>query len=82
MAEIREEHEKGLRELPDLKRAVDELILLDNTEEGRSPRVVAQFVNGEIAKVARSIPEWAQRSFSREFSKLMAQERSQPERAR
>lgn len=82
VAEIREEYEKGLRELPAVKEAVDELILVDNTAEGRSPRVVAQFVNREIVRVSRSIPEWAQRSFSREFAKLMTQERSRPERAR
>ena len=82
VAEIREEYENGLRELPGVKEAVDELILVDNTAEGRSPRVVAQFVNRELVRVARSIPEWAQRSFSKEFAKLMAQERSRSERAR
>jgi predicted ABC-type ATPase len=82
VAEIREEYEKGLRELPAVKEAVDELILVDNTAEGRSPRVVAQFVNRELVRVARLIPEWAQRSFGREFAKLIAQERSRPERAR
>ena len=82
LAQLREEYERGLRELPALKRAVDELILLDNTEEGRSPRVIAQFVDGDMVKQARSIPEWAQRSFDKEFARLLGQERSRPERAR
>lgn len=72
VAEIREEYQKGLRELPAVKEAVDELILVDNTAEGRSPRVVAQFVNGEIVKLARSIPEWTQRTFGKDISLLMA----------
>lgn len=82
VARLREEYEKGLRELPAIKQAVDELILLDNTEEGRSPRVVAQFVSGEIVKLSRSIPEWAQRSFDKEFAKFLRQERSRPDLAR
>lgn len=82
VAQLREEYEKGLRELPTVKQVVDELVLLDNTEEGRSPRVVAQFVSGDMVKLARSIPEWAQRSFDKEFARFLPQERSRPERAR
>jgi predicted ABC-type ATPase len=82
IAHIGEEFEKGLRDLPALKRIVDELILLDNTAEGRSPRVIAQFVNGKIVKVARSIPEWAHRCFEEEFTELMAQKRIRAERIR
>jgi predicted ABC-type ATPase len=82
IAQVSEDFEKGLHDLPTLKRAIDELILLDNTAEGRSPRVVAQFVNGEIAKVARSIPTWAQRAFAREFAKLLSRERALPPRTR
>lgn len=82
IAQVSGEFEQGLHDLPAVKTAVDELILFDDTAEGRSPRVVAQFVNGEIAKVARSIPEWAQRSFEKEFAELMAQKRLRPERTR
>jgi predicted ABC-type ATPase len=82
IAQLREEYENGLRELPAVKQAVDELILLDNTAEGRGPRVIAQFVKGKIVKLSRSIPEWAQRSFCKEFAKWLAQERPSPERAR
>jgi hypothetical protein len=81
IAQVGEEFEKALCELPTVKQAVDELILLDNTAEGQSPRVIAQFVNGEIVKVAQSIPHRAQLSFGREFTRLMAHERSRPERA-
>jgi predicted ABC-type ATPase len=50
IAEVGEEFEKGLHDLPTMKRAVDEPILLDNTVEGRSSRVIAQFVNGKIVR--------------------------------
>jgi len=85
IAQVSEEFEKGLHDLPAMKSAVDELFLFDNTAEGRSPRVIAQFVSGKIVKLARSarsIPGWAQRSFDKEFAALRAQKRLQPERIR
>jgi predicted ABC-type ATPase len=81
LATIPEDHEKGLRDLPAVRKATDELILLDNTAEGRGHRVVAQFAKGEIMKLARSIPEWAQKPFGKEFTKWLSQERRH-ERAR
>jgi predicted ABC-type ATPase len=62
VATLHEEYENGLRQLKRLANAADELVLLDNTVEGRSARVVAQFVGGKITKFARSVPRWAQRS--------------------
>jgi len=82
IAQVSEEFEKGLHDLPAVKSAVDELILFDNTAEGRRPRVIAQFVNGKIVKVARSIPGWAQRTFGNEFAMIMVQERQLKERMR
>jgi hypothetical protein len=67
IANLDEEYQNGLRELKTLAKAADELVLLDNTAEGRAPRVIAQFVNGDIVKLARSMPEWAQRVFGKEF---------------
>lgn len=82
LAVIPEEHEKGLRDLPAVRKATDELILIDNTAEGRGHRVVAQFARAEIVKLARSVPEWAQKAFGKEFAKWLAQEQRTHERAR
>jgi predicted ABC-type ATPase len=82
LATIPEEHEKGLRDLPAVRKAADELILIDNTAEGRGHRVVAQFGKAEIVKLARSVPEWAQKAFRKEFTKWLAQEQRAHERAR
>jgi predicted ABC-type ATPase len=79
---IPEEHEKGLRDLPAVRKTADELILLDNTAEGRGHRLVAQFAEGEIMKLSRLIPEWAQKPFGKELTKWLAQERRVHERAR
>jgi len=68
--------------LPTVRKTADELILIDNTTEGRGLRVVARFAKGEIVKLARSIPEWAQKPFGKEFTKWLAQEQRVRERAR
>lgn len=68
---LHEEHESGLRQLKTLAKAADELVLLDNTVEGRSARVVAQFVGGKIVKLARSVPTWARGVLAKEFDKWL-----------
>ena len=82
LATIPAEYEKGLRDLPAVRKAADELVLMDNTAEGRGHRVIASFAHGEIVKLARSIPEWAQKPFGKEFMKWLAQEQRVRERAR
>lgn len=82
LATIPAEYEKGLRELPAVRKAADEVVLIDNSTEGRGHRVIASFAKGEIVKLARSIPEWAQKAFGKEFTKWLAQEHRVRERAR
>lgn len=82
LASIPAEYEKGLRDLPAVRKAADELVLIDNTGEGRGHRVIARFAKGEIVKLARSIPEWAQKPFGKEFTKWLTQEQRVRERAR
>lgn len=79
IATLQEEYENALRQLNALVKAADELVLLDNTAEGRSPQVVAQFVAGEVAKLARSLPTWADRVFGNEFGRSL---RKEPQRSR
>jgi predicted ABC-type ATPase len=57
LATLHDDYESGLRQLKRLVKAASELVLLDNTVEGRSARVVAQFVDGKIVKLARSVPD-------------------------
>lgn len=75
IATLQEERETGLRQLKALAKVSDELVLLDNTAEGQSPRVVAQFANGQSVKLARSAPEWADRVFGKEFAKWLDREK-------
>lgn len=77
IAALQEEYENGLRQLNALAKAADELVLLDNTAEGRSPRVIAQFAEGQVVKMARSLPQWAQKTFGKEFGKSLDQNQRQ-----
>jgi predicted ABC-type ATPase len=73
LARLHEEYQNGLRQLKHLAKAADELVLLDNTIEGQSARMVAQFVGGKIVKLVRSVPEWAHGVFGKEFDKWQDQ---------
>jgi predicted ABC-type ATPase len=75
VATLHEEYQNGQRQLKRLAKAADELVLADNTVEGRSARVVAQFVCGQIVKLARCVPEWAHGVFGKEFDKWLDQEK-------
>jgi predicted ABC-type ATPase len=74
IATLHEEYEQGLHQLKSLAKEADELVLLDNTAEGRSPRVIAQFVEGQIVKLARFTPTWAKSVFAKELDKWLNQE--------
>lgn len=82
VATLHEEYENGLRQLKRLVKAADELVLLDNTVEGRSAHVVAQFTGGKIVKIARSVPAWAREGFGRELSEWLAPKGRLKERER
>jgi predicted ABC-type ATPase len=82
VATLHDDYESGLHQLKRLANAADELLLLDNTIEGRSARVVAQFVGGKITKFARSGSGWAQEVFGREFSEWLAPKDRVKERGR
>jgi len=79
---LQEEYENGLRQLKVLAKAADELVLLDNTAEARGHRVAAQFIRGKIVRLTRSVPEWAQKPFGKEFTKWRGQDQLARERAR
>lgn len=57
----------GVRQLPEVKKRVDDLMLFDNTPHGRGVRLIAYFRERELVRLARPIPGWAQRAFGQEF---------------
>jgi len=67
-----------MKQLSEIKKIVDDLMLFDNTNNGRGVRLVAHFRMGELVKLARSVPKWAEKIFGREFENWRgSQERTQ-----
>ena len=67
LARIPDDYAHGIKHLPDAKKLADDLMLFDNTTHGRGDRLVAHFHAGELLKLARSVPKWAQKTFGKEF---------------
>jgi predicted ABC-type ATPase len=82
LARIHDDYVHGLKHLPEAKKLADDLMLFDNTAHGRGHRLVAHFQAGELMKLARSVPKWAQKVFGREFEKLLGSRERAPSRGR
>jgi predicted ABC-type ATPase len=77
LARIPDDYADGIKHLREAKRLADDLMLFDNTTHGRGHRLVAHFHAGELMKLARAVPKWAQKVFGKEFEKwLGSHERS------
>ena len=60
-------YRESTRNLPEVQRHADELIVYDNTAHDRGYRVVAHFIGGELRNAARTIPDWVAKIFGREL---------------
>ena len=58
------ESTKNLSEVP---KHADELIVYDNTAHRRGFRVVAHFIGGKLSKTAQTVPDWAAKAFGKEL---------------
>jgi predicted ABC-type ATPase len=58
------ESTKNLSEVP---KHADELLVYDNTAHRRGSRVVAHFIGGKLSKAAQTIPDWAAKVFGKEL---------------
>ncbi len=71
------ESTKNLSEVP---KHADELLVYDNTAHHRGFRVVAHFVGGKLSKTAQTIPDWATKVFGKDLH--AAKQRENPARGR
>jgi predicted ABC-type ATPase len=67
VSKIIDSYREATKNLPEVRKHADELILYDNTAHGRSYRVVAQFTGGELCQTAQMIPDWAAEVFGKEL---------------
>jgi hypothetical protein len=68
-----------MRSLPEARKHADDLLVYDNTENGRGHRLVARFIAGELVKTTQSPPDWLKDAFGRE---LWSEGKRQEKRAR
>lgn len=71
ISRIPDDFSQGLKQLTTIRKMADDLMLFDNTAHGRGVRLVAHFHEGQLVKLARTIPKWAQRSSPNEFEKWL-----------
>jgi predicted ABC-type ATPase len=73
-------YREATKNLPEVRKYADELILYDNTAHNRGYRVVAHFTGGELSKAAQTIPDWAAEVFGKELYPLKQRAKSGPGR--
>jgi predicted ABC-type ATPase len=61
-------YRESTKNLVDVRKYADELIVFDNTAHDRGYRVVAHFTGGELTKAAQTIPDWAAKVFGKELN--------------
>ena len=77
LATVPESYEESMKALPQARRHADDLLVYDNTPNGKGHRLVARFIAGELVKTTRSAPQWVKNAFGRELlSETKQQERA------
>ena len=67
ISSVFDSYRESPKNLPEVRKHTDELIVYDNTAHRRGYRVVAQFIGGELSKAAQTIPDWAVKVFGKEL---------------
>jgi predicted ABC-type ATPase len=80
VSSVIDSYRESTKNLPAARRLADELIVYDNTAHIRGFRVVAHFIDGELAKAAQTIPDWAAKVFGKELH--TARQNAKPGRGR
>lgn len=64
---IPESYKEAMKTLPEARRHADDLLVYDNTPNGKGHRLVARFIAGELVKTTHTPPEWLNNVFGREL---------------
>jgi predicted ABC-type ATPase len=64
---IPESYEESMKSLPGARKHADDLLVYDNTPNGKGHRLVARFIAGELVKTTHGSPEWLKSAFGREL---------------
>jgi len=55
------------KNLPEVRKHTNNLIVYDNTAHRRGYRVAVEFIDGEVSKVAQTVPDWVVKVFGKEL---------------
>jgi predicted ABC-type ATPase len=64
---IPESYDEAMKSLPEARRHADDLLVYDNTPNGRGHRLVARFIAGQLVKTTNASPEWLKNVLGREL---------------
>jgi predicted ABC-type ATPase len=58
LSSIPESYEPSMKSLPEARKHADDVLVYDNTPDGKGHRLVARFISGELVKTTRTPPDW------------------------
>jgi len=80
VSSVIDSYQESTKNLSEVPKHADELLVYDNTAHRRGFRVVAQFIGGELSKAAQTIPDWTAKVFGKELR--AAKQHEKPMRGR
>ena len=64
---IPESYRESIKSLREARKHADDLLVYDNTPNGKGHRLVARFIAGELVKTTDTSPEWLKNVFGHEL---------------
>jgi predicted ABC-type ATPase len=64
---VPESYEESMKSLPQARKHADDVLVYDNTPDGKGHRLVARFISAELVRVTHSSPDWLKCLFGREL---------------
>jgi predicted ABC-type ATPase len=64
---IPESYKQSMKSLPEARKRADDVLVYDNTPDGKGHRLVARFIAGELIKTTHNPPDWLREAFGREL---------------
>ena len=68
LSTIPESYEESIKSLPEARKHADDVLVYDNTPDGKGHRLVARFIAGELVKTTHNSPHWLKNVFGRELA--------------
>jgi predicted ABC-type ATPase len=72
---IPESYEQSMNSLREAQKHADDLLVYDNTPDGKGHRLVARFIAGELVKTIHTSPEWLKNVIGHELRRESKQQK-------